>query len=77
MKIEEIKAAKEVHYKKAKDICRRYADNEMVYSHTFVEQIVDVFIDTRPKELHLLIEELTKLEKRINELDKYVEVNNG
>ncbi len=70
MNKEEIKAAKEMHYQKVKNICRRYADNEVVYAHTFIEDIVSVFCDMRPKELHLLIEELTKIENRIKELNK-------
>lgn len=72
MNIDEIKAAKEIHYRKAKEICRRYYENEIVYSHTFMEQVIDVFVDTRPKELHLLIGELKKIESRIKELDKYL-----
>lgn len=72
MKIEEIKAAKEMHYREVKYICRRYADNEIVYAHTFIDDIISCFTDTRDKELNLLIEKLTKINNRIKELDKYI-----
>ena len=71
---EELRAIKEVNYEKAKKICRRYYENEIVYAHTFLEEISTLFVDTRHRELHLLIEELKKIENRINEINnKYKE----
>lgn len=70
---EELRALKEVSYKKAKDICKRYYENEIVYAYTFLQEINNLFVDTRPKELHLLIEELQKIENRINEIDNEYE----
>ena len=79
MNIEEIKALQEIHYRKAKEICYRYYDNEIVYKHTFIDDLIDgltPFIDKRPEQLHLLIEELQKIENRIKELETLKPINN-
>lgn len=70
---EEIKALKEVHYKKIKDMCRNYAENEISIKYTFIEDIVNSltpFEDKRLIEINRLIEEFIKERDRIVEIDK-------
>lgn len=73
MNKEEIKALKELHYKKIKDMCRNYADNEICIKHTFVEDIATCltpFEDRRLIEINRLIDNFAKERDRIIEIDK-------
>ncbi len=83
LKNEEIKAMKETHYKKIKEMCYTYYDNEICYKHAFLEktinsvqELLNPFVDNRIVELNRLIDNLVKERDRIIEIDK-LEVKDG
>ena len=73
MNKEEINAMEEVHYKKIKDMCYRYYDNEVCAKYTFIEDVVNSLIpykDRRLFEINKLIDNLIKERDRIIEINK-------
>lgn len=77
MNKEEIKALKEVHYRKIKDMCYNYYDNETCIKNTFVDDLGNVLIpfeDRRLKEINKLIDNFIKERDRIIEIDKMKEL---
>lgn len=77
LKKEEINAMKETHYKKIKEMCYTYYDNEICYKRTFLEntinnvqELLPLYVDKRMVELNKLIDSLVKERDRIIEIDK-------
>ena len=76
-KNEEIKAMKETHYRKVKEMCYTYYDNEICYKRTLLEgaiegilEVLPPYVDNRIVELNKLIDNLIKERDRIIEIDK-------
>lgn len=83
LKNEEIKAMKETHYRKIKELCYTYYTNEMGYKRQFLKktvkgfvELVPLYVDKRIVELNKLIDNLVKERDRIIEIDK-LEVKDG
>ena len=80
MNKEEIKALKEVHYRKIKDMCFNYYNNEISIKYTFLETLafsLTPYEDMRLIEIDKLIANFIKERDRIIEIDKMQEMEQG
>ena len=78
MNKEEIKAMQDFHYKKIRDMCWEYCDNEFSAKFTVIEKAINrlkSFEDKRLVAIDKLISNLIEERNRIMEIDKMGDSN--